>query len=234
MNFACEIIQDFSVQTTKNYTIMKTITENKSGVINELFEHQLQDLYWAETAIDKFMPRVVSEITSGELRTVLEEHMKITKGQIKRLENVFGILESEVKGEKCDGMQGLIDEAEKIIDEAEKGMVRDAFIIGAVQKVEHYEMASYGTLKAIASIIGEFEVAALLGETLEEEKEADMKLTEVAENLVNIEAANESGELEEEDLEESEELEEEDLELEDEDEEFEGGVRGKAKSKSRK
>lgn len=212
---------------------MKTITERKSGVINELFEHQLQDIYWAETAIDKYMPEIVSEITSGELRKALEGHMKITKGQIKRLEDVFGILGSEVKGEKCDGMQGLMDEAEKLIDEAEKGMVRDAFIIGAVQKVEHYEMASYGTLKAIATIIGEFEVASLLGETLEEEKEADMKLTEVAENLVNIEAADESGELEEE--EDSEEPdEEEDLDLTDEDEEFDEGTLGRSKSRSRK
>lgn len=210
---------------------MKTMTERKSGVINELFGHQLQDIYWAETAIDKFMPEIVSEVTSGDLRSTLEEHMKITKGQIKRLETVFGILGSEVKGEKCDGMQGLIDEAEKIIDEAQQGMVRDAFIIGAVQKVEHYEMASYGTLKAIATIIGEFEVASLLGETLEEEREADMKLTEIAENLVNIEAASESGELEEEeDFEESDEEEDPGMDEEEEDEEeFERGSGGKSR-----
>jgi len=211
---------------------MKTSTQKKSGVIHELFEHQLQDLYWAETELDKFMPKIVEQVASDELRMVLEEHMKITKGQIKRLENIFGILESEVKGEKCDGMEGLIAEAEKIIDEADHGMIRDAFIIGAVQKVEHYEVASYGTLKAIATIIGEYEVASLLGETLDEEKEADLRLTEVAENLVNIEAASESGELEEEEEFEEEDEEAEDLNLEDEDE-LAGGTQGRSKSKTR-
>jgi ferritin-like metal-binding protein YciE len=223
----------YSAYKPKKPYDMKTMTERKSEVINELFRHQLQDIYWAETEIDKFMPKIVREVTSDDLRSALEEHMKITKGQIKRLESVFGLLGSEVKGEKCDGMQGLIDEAEKIIDEAQQGMVRDAFIIGAVQKVEHYEMASYGTLKAIASIIGEFEVASLLGETLEEEKEADMKLTEIAENLVNIEAASESGELEEEeDFEESDEAEDLDMDEEEEDEEeYEIGARGRSKSR---
>lgn len=207
--------------------------EKESGVINELFEHQLQDIFWAENELDKFMPRIVSQVTSEELKNVFEEHMSITKTQIKRLENIFEILGSEAKGKKCDGMVGLIKEAETLVKEAEEGMIRDAFIIGAVQKVEHYEMASYGTLKALATIIGEYEVASLLGETLDEEKEADMKLTEVAENLVNIEAADEAGELEEdeefeEEEEEFDEEEEEDVE-EEEDEEYSGKARGKSK-----
>lgn len=220
---------------------MKTNTKQESGVIHELFERQLQDIYWAEKELDKFMPKIVKQVTSDELKQTFQEHMQITKGQIKRLENVFELLGARPKGEKCDGMEGLIKEAEKLVQEAEQGIVRDAFIIGAVQKVEHYEMASYGTLKALASIIGEYEIASLLGETLEEEKDADMNLTEVAENLVNIEAADESGELmeeeeeyeaeeEEEDFEETEEEEEEE---EEEDEEYDGGAQGKAKSSKR-
>ncbi|HEX2969141.1 MAG TPA: ferritin-like domain-containing protein [Bacteroidales bacterium] len=218
---------------------MKTNTKKETGLIHELFEHQLQDIYWAEKEIDKFMPKIVGQVTSNELKQVFQEHMKVTKGQIKRLDNIFEIIGSKAKGEKCDGMEGLIKEAEKIVQEAEQGIVRDAFIIGAVQKVEHYEMASYGTLKALATIIGEFEVASLLGETLEEEKDADMNLTEVAENLVNVEAASESGELkdEEEEFEEiDEEEEEEDFEVEDEeDEEVEGrSQRSTQRSRSRK
>lgn len=211
---------------------MKTTTSKESGIIHELFEHQLQDIFWAERELDKFMPKIVSQVTSKELKQTFQEHMQTTREQIKRLENIFEIIGSKAKGQKCDGMEGLIKEAEKLVESAEQGIVRDAFIIGAVQKVEHYEMASYGTLKALATIIGEYEVASLLGETLEEEKEADMRLTEVAENLVNIEAASESGELEEE--EEFEEEEEDDFEIEEEDEEeMEGGTQGRSRSRSR-
>lgn len=216
---------------------MKTNTKQETGVIHELFEHQLQDIFWAEKELDKFMPKIVKQVTSKELKSVFEEHMQVTREQIKRLQNVFELIGSKAKGEKCDGMEGLIKEAEKVIEEAEQGTVRDAFIIGAVQKVEHYEMASYGTLKALATIIGEYEVASLLGETLEEEKEADMNLTEVAENLINTEAARESGELEDEEdvFEDSEEEDEADFDTEDEEEELEedeeGGIQGRTKSK---
>lgn len=215
---------------------MKTNTKKESGVIHELFEKQLQDIYWAEKELDKFMPKIVSQVTSKELKQVFQEHMQVTREQIKRLQNVFELMGAKAKGEKCEAMEGLMKEAENVVGEADQGLVRDAFIIGAVQKVEHYEMASYGTLKALATLIGEYEVASLLGETLEEEKEADMRLTEVAENIVNIEAAEESGELEEED-EEFEEEEDEELESEEEDEDFEedeedlGGAQGKTRTK---
>lgn len=215
---------------------MKTNTKKESGVIHELFEKQLQDIFWAEKELDKFMPKIVSQVTSKELKQVFQEHMQVTREQIKRLQNVFELMGAKAKGEKCEAMEGLMKEAENVVGEADQGLVRDAFIIGAVQKVEHYEMASYGTLKALATLIGEYEVASLLGETLEEEKEADMRLTEVAENIVNIEAAEESGELEEED-EEFEEEEDEELESEEEDEDFEedeedlGGAQGKTRTK---
>ena len=202
---------------------MKTNMKKEAGVIHKLFEHQLQDIFWAETELDKFMPKIVSQVTSPELKSTFQEHMKITKQQIKRLKDIFEIMGSEAKGEKCDGMEGLMKEAETLIEEADPGMIRDAFIIGAVQKVEHYEMASYGTLKALATLFGEYEVASLLGETLKEEKEADMKLTEVAENMVNIEAANEAGELEDT---------KDDFEDDDE-EEFEASSKGGSKFKSR-
>lgn len=213
---------------------MKTNTKKEAGVIQELFENQLKDIFWAEQELTRFMPKILSQVTSKELKKTFEEHMKITQEQVRRLENIFEIMGSKPEAEKCDGMEGLVKEAEKIIEEAEPGVIRDAFIIGAVQKVEHYEMASYGTLRALATIIGEYEVASLLGETLEEEKEADFKLTQVAENFVNIQASDEAGELEDEE-EEFEELDEEEEFESDEDkdeDELQGSSRGRSKSGS--
>lgn len=208
--------------------------KKESGTIHRLFEEQLQDIYWAEQELTKFMPEVVDNVESSQLANTLREHMKRTEKQVVRLNKVFDIIGVEAEGEKCDGMEGLMKEARKIFDETEKGIIRDAFIIGAVQKVEHYEMASYGTLKSIAIILGEFEVATLLGETLKEEKEADMKLTEVAENVINIDASRQAGELEEEEEEEfAEEDEEEDIEMDDDDFEDTGTRSGRTSPGSR-
>lgn len=186
----------------------------ESDTIHKLFEEQLKEIFWAEQELTRFMPKVVGMVTSKDLIKTLRDHMKISEQQVRRLEKVFQIQGVEAEGEKCDGMEGLIMEAEKIIDSSEKDLIRDAFIIGAVQKVEHYEMASYGTLKAIATILGEYEIATLLGVTLKEEKDADMKLTEVAENIVNIDASRKAGELEEEEESDFEEDEEEEDEQE--------------------
>ena len=198
-----------------------------SKKIHQLFENQLKDIYWAEKELAIFIPKLVRQISSRELISTLEKHAKSTEKQVNRLEEAFRILGSSPEAEECPAMAGLIQESVTIVDESEEGPVRDAFIIGAVQKVEHYEMATYGTLKTIATMIGEFEIATLFGETLKEEKEADMKLTEVAENVVNIEASLESGELED--------IEGDDVEdLIDEEEELHGmSSRGKSRSKSR-
>lgn len=191
--------------------------------MNELFEHQLQDIFWAEKELGNFMPKLMEKISSKELKNTLAEHARITEKQVRRLENIFEIIGAEKKGEKCDGLVGLMEEAESVIDMAEEGAIRDAFIIGSVQKVEHYEMASYGTLRVLAIAMGEYEVATLLGETLKEEKEADLKLTQVAENVVNIEASREAGVLE---------GPEDELDIDDE-EEFEA-PQAKGSSKSKK
>lgn len=208
----------------------------ESQSMNQLFENQLKDIYWAEKELTRFMPELVREVYSNELRNTLEEHMRLTEQQVRRLEKVFQQIGSKPQAEECPAMVGLVEEARHIVQSAKKGVVRDAFIIGAVQKVEHYEVASYGTMKAIANLMGEFDVASLLNETLEEEKEADEQLTDVAENIVNVEASREAGELEPE--EEEDEIEEAiDQEEEEDDDEFENksGRRsgGKSKSKSR-
>jgi ferritin-like metal-binding protein YciE len=167
---------------------MKNKSQNETG-LRELLENQLKDIYWAEKAITKAMPEVVEKVSSQELVDALTEHMEITIQQVTRLENVFEIVGTKAEAVKCEAMEGLLEEADDIIDELEEGPVRDAGIIAAVQKIEHYEIATYGSLKAFANTLGEFEAATLLEETLEEEKEADRTLTDLAESIINLEAA---------------------------------------------
>lgn len=171
---------------------MKNRSQNETG-LRELLEDQLKDAYWAEKAITKAMPEMVEKVTSQELVDALTEHMERTVQQTTRLENVFEILGLKAEAVKCEAMEGLIDEAEDIVDDLDEGPVRDAGIIAAAQKIEHYEIATYGSLRSYANILGEFEAASLLEETLDEEKEADRKLTDIAESIVNIEAAGEEG-----------------------------------------
>ena len=159
--------------------------------LQELFEAELKDIYWAEKALVKAYPKLIKNATSEELIEALEEHLSVTEEQVKRVEEVFAILGVKAEAKTCDAMQGLLTETEKIMAETEKGMVRDAGIISAAQKVEHYEIASYGTLCSFATTLGFDDAAALLRETLDEEKEADENLTEIAESSINIEAMSE-------------------------------------------
>jgi ferritin-like metal-binding protein YciE len=165
--------------------------------LRELFEDSLKDIYWAEKALVKAIPKMIKNATAEELRAALEHHLKVTKDQVIRLEQVFAAIEKPARAKKCDAMEGLIKEAEGIMEETEEGMVRDAGIIAAGQKVEHYEIATYGTLHAWAMVLGEEEVAAMLQDSLNEEKEADTALTEVAESSINLAAAGEHIELHE-------------------------------------
>ncbi|HEX2969125.1 MAG TPA: ferritin-like domain-containing protein [Bacteroidales bacterium] len=169
---------------------MKNISQNETD-LRQLLEDQLKDIYWAEKAITRSMPELVEKADSQELVDALTEHMEQTLQQVTRLENVFEILDLKAEAKKCEAMEGLIEEAEDITDDLDEGPVRDAGIIAAAQKIEHYEIASYGTLRSFANILGEYEAASLLEETLEEEKDADQKLTDLAESVINIEAANE-------------------------------------------
>lgn len=171
---------------------MKSKSQNESG-LRELFEDQLKDVYWAEKALVKSMPKIVEKATSEELIDNLTEHMDFTIQQVTRLENVFEIIGTKAEAEKCEAMDGLLEEADDIIDSTDEGPVRDAGIIAAVQKIEHYEIATYGSLRTFANTLGEYEAASLLEETLDEEKEADQKLTDLAESIINLEAAAEGG-----------------------------------------
>ncbi|MFB9080835.1 ferritin-like domain-containing protein [Flavobacterium procerum] len=160
-----------------------------AAALNELFEDSLKDIYWAEKALIKALPLMVKNASSVELKDALDHHLTETEGQIERLEKVFKIIGQKATAKKCDAMEGLIEEAKGILEETEAGVVRDAGIIAASQKIEHYEIATYGTLRQFAETLGLPEAATLLELTLDEEKGADKKLTDVAVNAVNLEAA---------------------------------------------
>ena len=148
----------------------------------------LKDLYWAEQALVKNLPKMAKNATSPKLKAAIEKHLGETKNQVSRLESAFKAMNEKPKAVKCDAMDGLLKEAESIMKETEPGAVRDAAIIAASQKVEHYEIASYGTMATYAKLLGEKEVKNLLGETLTEEKTCDKDLTKLAVSEINIKA----------------------------------------------
>ncbi len=174
---------------------MAAKTSNQGGSaesgLRDLFLDELKDIYWAEKALVKALPKMAEKATSSELVTAIEEHLAVTETHVDRLEQVFQSIGEKAAAKKCDAMEGLIKEAQGIMEETEEGVVRDAGIISAAQKVEHYEIASYGTLVSFANTLGESEAAQLLEETLNEEKEADQALTEIAESSINLDAASE-------------------------------------------
>ena len=161
-------------------------TDVQDSALNELFIDELKDIYWAEKHLAKALPKMAKAATSEELRTAIQNHLQETENHITRLESAFESIDEKAVAKKCEAMAGLIKEGEEIIDDTEKGtFTRDAGIISAAQKIEHYEIASYGTLKTLASTLGYNEAAELLDATLKEEKNADNMLTKIAESNIN-------------------------------------------------
>jgi len=159
---------------------------------HELFVHELKDIYWAEKHLAKALPKMAKGATSPELAKAIETHLKETEGQIERLEKVFESIGAKAVGKKCEAMDGLVEEGKEILNDTDKDTsVRDAGIIIASQKIEHYEIASYGSLVALAKKMGHDEAAKLLEETLEEEKKTDALLSQIAEEHVNESASEE-------------------------------------------
>jgi len=163
-------------------------SEEKIETLEQLLIHELGDLYDAEKQIVKALPKMAKKVQSEQLREAMEYHLDQTKNQVSRLEEVFQALSIKPRAIKCAGMQGLIKEGDEFLKESARSQVGDAGIIGMSQKIEHYEISSYGTACAHASQIGASEVVRLLEETLKEEKETDKKLTQIAERQVNQEA----------------------------------------------
>ena len=155
--------------------------------LHELFVDELRDIYDAEKQLTKALPKMAKACDSEDLRAAFEEHLEITRMQVDRLEEVFKSLGIAARGKPCEGMKGLIEEGQEMMEELEQGATLDAALIASAQKVEHYEIASYGTLATFAEIMGHQDAKDLLGQTLDEEKEADEKLTQVA-GQINFEA----------------------------------------------
>lgn len=151
--------------------------------IEKLFVEELKDLYSAENQITKALPKLVKTATSPELKQALQNHLHETEEQIERLEKICEMLGASPKGKSCEGMKGVLEEGSTSLSEVDKGDLRDAALIGAAQRVEHYEIAAYGTVRSYAELLGRSEIADLLEKTLEEEKAADQKLSSISEEV---------------------------------------------------
>ncbi|ASZ10589.1 ferritin-like domain-containing protein [Chitinophaga pendula] len=180
-------------KTTSNNRNTRSTAKKSGSMANskfhKLFLDELKDIYWAEKNLVKALPKMQKGATSEELASAIADHVEQTKEHVSRLEQVFEMLEERAVAKKCEAMEGLIEEGKQVLEDTdEDSMVRDAGIIIASQKIEHYEIAAYGSLYTLASKMGHDEVAQLLEQTLAEEKETDSLLTNIAESTVNDEA----------------------------------------------
>ena len=187
-------------RTTATKTASKTASKRSGAtaqksdetMLRELFIDELKDIYYAEKLLMKTMPKLAKAATSQELTNAFTNHLAQTEGQLERIEQVFEILGTAARAKKCEAMEGLVKEAQGLLEELPKGtMVRDAGLIIAAQKVEHYEIAAYGSLVQLAKTMRENEIAEILNQTLEEEKQTDQLLTELAVTGINIAAEGE-------------------------------------------
>ena len=161
--------------------------------LEDLLKDEIKDIYDAEKQLMKALPKLIKKATAADLKKALENHLKETEEHVVRAERMLTLLKLPVRGKKCEGMQHLIAEGSEMIAECDEDGTRDALIIGAAQKCEHYEIASYGTIRVWANLLGRTDVGSMCEKTLEEEKTADLKLTNIAESFVNEEAAEEGG-----------------------------------------
>src|ERR1043166_109894 len=186
---------------TKTAPVGKMKTSAKPGAgqgnsqLEKYFHDSLKDIYWAEKHLTKVLPKMQKAATTEQLQTAIEEHLTQTEEHVTRLEQVFELMGKKAQAKKCEAMEGLTKEGDSIVEETEDGsMTRDVGIIMAAQKVEHYEIATYGALVQLAKVLGMDEASEILAQTLEEEKQTDKGLTEIAENNINWEAEQEDQE----------------------------------------
>ncbi len=168
----------------------------KLDSLEPLMIEELRDLLDAEKQVTKALPKMARAASSEELKAAFEDHLEQTSEQVDRLNQVFEQIGERPRGKKCKAMESLIEEGEEMMEEAEEGPTRDALLIAAAQKVEHYEMAAYGTARTYANLLGHSEAAGLLGQTLEQEKNTDKRLTQIAESVSNPQAAGRSAKAE--------------------------------------
>lgn len=180
------------VSPTSNSKSTSMSKEMQESEFHQFFVDELKDIYWAEKHLVKALPKMQKAATSKELAAAFEKHTKETENHIQIVEKVFELCGEKATAKKCDAMEGLVEEANSIISDTDKGTsIRDAGLILAAQKVEHYEIATYGTLRTFAEKMGHEEITSLLQEVLDNEKETDVALTEIAVNFINEEASEE-------------------------------------------
>ena len=165
----------------------KTPTEKAKESLIDVFEDTLKDMYWAEKYLTRALPKLAKAASSDDLRSAMEKHMEDTQLQVTRIEQCFELLSLKPEGEKCDAMEGLVTEANEAISRYTDPFVRDAALIASVQKIEHYEITSYGTLRTMAKVLGRVQCAELLEQSKDEEAEVDERLTALAEKI-NVQA----------------------------------------------
>jgi ferritin-like metal-binding protein YciE len=168
--------------TVKSSRSSKVVKSSKES-LEDIFEDMLKDMYWAENHLSKALPKMAKASYNEELKEAFEAHLQETKGQISRLEQCFSLLGMKAQGKKCPAMQGLVEEGQETIDDHEAGHARDAALIGAAQKVEHYEISSYGTLRTMATVLGKVQCAELMEANKDEEAATDEKLTRLSEKI---------------------------------------------------
>jgi len=161
----------------------------KMTTLDELLEDELKDIYSAETQLLKALPKMAKGAESGDLRAAFEKHLEQTRVHVQRIEEICNDLNLKPKGKKCAGMEGLIKEGEEVLQSDAASEPKQAALIGAAQRMEHYEIAAYGTARAHARQLGYLKAVELLSQTLDEEKDTDQKLTQLAENRINVKAA---------------------------------------------
>jgi ferritin-like metal-binding protein YciE len=189
-----------SKSKSSNTSSKKSQSSSPSDDLKKIFEEELKDIYWAEKHLTKALPKMAKAASSEDLQAAFEDHLQETEEQVNRLEQVFEICEIKPQAKKCEAMEGLVEEAQDLISEHDEGIVRDAGLIIAAQKVEHYEIAAYGSLRALAQVLGFEDAADLLQETLDEEGQTDKKLTALAETINQMAMENSEVEDEEEEM----------------------------------
>ena len=160
--------------------------------LRKLYVEELKDLYSAEKQILQALPKMVKKASNAQLKSAFQEHLKVTEGHVARLDRIFEGLGKAARGKKCKAMEGLIEEGKEVMAEDIEADVMDAALISAAQRIEHYEMAGYGTVRTWAEHLGEQQATKLLQQTLDEEGDADKKLTQLAESTINVEALQEA------------------------------------------
>jgi ferritin-like metal-binding protein YciE len=172
-----------SSQTTAAKTAKKVSSKNTKETLEDIFENTLKDIYWAEKHLTKALAKMSKAAYNDELKDAFDTHLEETEMQITKVEKCFELLGKKAVAKKCEAMEGLIKEGEEQIEEYDEGHARDAALIGAAQKVEHYEISAYGTLRTMANVLGMTQCAEILEEIKDEEAETDVKLTELAEKI---------------------------------------------------